>query len=208
MVYRGDVHRGEHEPVLDSVLFLAVQDKLAVQAVARRCRLRGSSALLTGRIFDACGNRMSPTHANKGGVRYRYYASQAVLQKKPRVPISVSRVPAAELETLVLAALRNHLNTSGSSQQLPDSDRDLVERHLERVTLNPERDQASPAGDRRKILMPTTVQTTRHGVPSRASRPSPSSSILDAPSKHPQRARGELHLVLALGKRCRGEGAH
>ena len=135
VVYRGDVHRGEHEPILDSALFAAVQDKLAVQAVARRCRLRGSPALLTGRIFDECGNRMSPTHANKGGVRYRYYASQAVLQKKPRAPISVRRVPAAELEALVLAALRNHLNTSGGSQQLPNRDRDLVERHVERVTL-------------------------------------------------------------------------
>jgi len=135
VVYRGDVHRGEHEPILDSALFLAVQDKLAAQAVARRCRLCGSPALLTGRIFDECGTRMSPTHANKGGVRYRYYASQAVLQKKPRAPISVRRVPAAELEALVLAALHNQLNTSGGSQQLPDSDRDLVERHLERVTL-------------------------------------------------------------------------
>ncbi len=86
VVYRGEVHRGEHEPILDSALFAAVQGKLAAQAVARRCRLRGSSALLTGRIFDAYGNRMSPTHANKGGARYRYYISQAVLQKKLQAP--------------------------------------------------------------------------------------------------------------------------
>src|SRR3974377_2146579 len=52
VVYRGDVHRGEHEPILDSALFAAVQDKLAVQAVARRCRLRGSPALLTRPTFD------------------------------------------------------------------------------------------------------------------------------------------------------------
>ncbi len=78
---------------------------------------------------------MSPTHANKGGARYRYYISQAVLQKKPHAPGSVSRVPAAELEALVLAALRKHLTTSGAGQQLPGNDRDLVERHLERVTL-------------------------------------------------------------------------
>jgi site-specific DNA recombinase len=51
-------------------------------AVARRCRLQGSPALLTGRLFDDAGNRLSPTHANKGGARYRYYISQAVLQKK------------------------------------------------------------------------------------------------------------------------------
>jgi hypothetical protein len=87
--YRGEVHRGEHEPIVDPALFAAVQDKLAAQAVARRCRLRGSAAILSGRIFDACGNRMSPMHANKGGVRYRYYVSHAVLQKKPRAPASL-----------------------------------------------------------------------------------------------------------------------
>jgi site-specific DNA recombinase len=84
VVYRGEVHRGEHEPILDSTLFEAAQTKLAVQAVVRRCRLRGSPALLSGRLFDNRGNRMSPTHTNKGGVRYRYYISQAVLPEKPR----------------------------------------------------------------------------------------------------------------------------
>jgi hypothetical protein len=58
-----------------------------------------------------------------------------VLQKKPRAPGSVSRVPAAEIEALVLAALRSHLNASGAGQQMPDDDCDLVERHVERVTL-------------------------------------------------------------------------
>jgi DNA invertase Pin-like site-specific DNA recombinase len=135
VVYRGEVHRGEHEPILDSALFAAVQGKLAAQAVARRCRLRGSPALLAGRIFDVAGNRMSPTHTNKCGARYRYYVSHAVLQKKPRAPGSVSRVPAAEIEALVLAALRSHLNASGAGQQMPDDDCDLVERHVERVTL-------------------------------------------------------------------------
>jgi site-specific DNA recombinase len=41
VVYRGEIHRGEHEPILDSTRFEAVQAKLAAQALARRCRLRG-----------------------------------------------------------------------------------------------------------------------------------------------------------------------
>jgi site-specific DNA recombinase len=49
----------------------------------------------------------------------------------------VSRVPAAEIEALVVAALRRHLSASGAGEQLPDNDRDLLERHLERVTLTP-----------------------------------------------------------------------
>jgi site-specific DNA recombinase len=137
VVYRGEVHRSEHEPIVDSALFQAVQAKLAAGAVARRCRLRGSHALLTGRVFDNAGNRMSPTHANKGGVRYRYYVSQAVLQGRPQPSGLVSRVPAAEIEALVITALRNHLDASGGAEQLPDDDRELVERYLERVTLTP-----------------------------------------------------------------------
>jgi site-specific DNA recombinase len=133
VVYRGEVHRGEHEAILDPTLFEAVQVKLAGRARARRSRLGGSPAVLSGRLFDDRGNRMSPTHTNKGGTRYRYYVSQAVLQKKPQA--SVGRVPAAEVETLVLAALRNHLKASGAGKQLPDNDRDLIARHVERVTL-------------------------------------------------------------------------
>ena len=35
-----------------------------------------------GRLFDDRGNRMSPTHANNRGVRYRYYVSHAILQNR------------------------------------------------------------------------------------------------------------------------------
>src|SRR5262249_5115805 len=137
VVYRGEVHHAEHEPIVDSALFEAVEAKLAAQAVERRCRLRGSPALLSGRLFDHRGNRMSPTHANKGGARYRYSYAQLVLQGKPPPPGWVSRVPAAEIEALVVAALRRHLSATGAGQHLPDNHRDLLERHLERVTLTP-----------------------------------------------------------------------
>jgi site-specific DNA recombinase len=69
VVYRGEVHRGEQEPILDPTLFEAVQTKLAAQARARRSRLRGSLAILSGRLFDDRGNRMSSTHTNKGSAR-------------------------------------------------------------------------------------------------------------------------------------------
>ena len=67
VVYRGEVHGGEQAPIVDRALFAAVQAKLAAQARARRCQLRGSPALLSGHLFDNRGNRMSPTHANKRG---------------------------------------------------------------------------------------------------------------------------------------------
>jgi site-specific DNA recombinase len=82
VVYRGEMYRGEHEPILARDLFEAVQAKRAANAVARHMQLRGSAAILTGRLFDDRGNRMSPTHANKRGVRYRYYVSHALLQNR------------------------------------------------------------------------------------------------------------------------------
>src|SRR5262249_59937002 len=101
-----------------------------------RGRLRGPPAILSGRLFDNRGNRMSPTHANKGGARYRYYVSQAVLQNKPPPSGLVSRVPAAEIEALVVAALRGHLSASSAREQLPNNDRDLLERGRWRTTVN------------------------------------------------------------------------
>jgi hypothetical protein len=83
-----------------------VQAKLAANAVDRQVRLKGSPAILTGRIFDDRGSRMSPTHSNKLGARYRYYVSHAVLQKRKADAGSVARLPAPKVETLVLDGLR------------------------------------------------------------------------------------------------------
>jgi site-specific DNA recombinase len=137
VVYRGEVYRAEHEPIVEPTLFEAVQSKLTAHAVARHCRLRGSPAILAGRLFDSSGNRLSPTHTNKGGARYRYYVSQLVLQGKPHPPGLIARVPAAEVEACVVVALREHLSAGGAGKQLPENDFELLERHLERVTLTP-----------------------------------------------------------------------
>jgi len=58
VVYRGKTHPGEHEPIPDRALFEAVQAKLANQAVARTLRLKGSSVIMAGRLFDDCSNRI------------------------------------------------------------------------------------------------------------------------------------------------------
>ena len=67
VVYRGAVHPGEQEPIVDRALFEAVQAKLAASANARQLKLRASPSILAGRIFDDRGNRMTPTHTNKQG---------------------------------------------------------------------------------------------------------------------------------------------
>jgi DNA invertase Pin-like site-specific DNA recombinase len=134
VAYRGEVHRGEHEPILDRDMFETVQAKLAASAVERKVQLKASPAILTGRIFDDRGNRMSPTHSNKLGVRYRYYVSHAVVQRRKEEAGSIPRVPASEIETLVLRAVREHLE----EQSIATDDRKLIERHVERIVVKPE----------------------------------------------------------------------
>jgi hypothetical protein len=86
---RGETHAGEHEPIVDRTTFDKVQAKLAEHVRARRVRLDESPAILMGHIFDDRGNRMTPSHSNKDGVRYR---SSAALPPEPRDgAVSVAR---------------------------------------------------------------------------------------------------------------------
>jgi site-specific DNA recombinase len=57
-------------------------------------------------MFDDRNNPMTPTHANKQGVRYRYYVTHALLQGRKGQAGSVARVSASDVEQLVIGALR------------------------------------------------------------------------------------------------------
>src|SRR5256886_7206070 len=83
-----------------------------------------SDSLLIGRIYDDRGNRMTPSHVRKGGIKYRYYLSSPLLHGGPGRAGSVSRVPAAEVEALVVSAVREHFKDSTASD-----DRDLIRNH-------------------------------------------------------------------------------
>src|SRR5829696_106949 len=72
VIHKDQYYPGEHDAIVDRALFEAVQQELAAKARSTGLhRIAGS--LLTGRIFDDRGNRMTPTTAKKGGVRYPYY---------------------------------------------------------------------------------------------------------------------------------------
>ena len=85
-IYRGEiVHKdqaypGEHDPIVDDDLWQEVQTTLATNRVDRGAG-KGSRhlSLLAGLIYDAQGEPMTPSHAAKKGVRYRYYVSKSLL---------------------------------------------------------------------------------------------------------------------------------
>jgi site-specific DNA recombinase len=144
VVYRGEVHPGKQQPIVDKELFEAVQAKLKDRAVARKVRRSRSPSFLSGLLFDDRGNLMSPSHANKKGVRYRYYVSQSVLQNRKDEAGSIARVAAPAIEQLVIAAVRHQVGdpdrqlVPGQTSPPPQlSDRDFVALQVERIVLSP-----------------------------------------------------------------------
>jgi site-specific DNA recombinase len=130
VVFKGEVFPGEQPAILDRDLFDAVQAKLSDQRTNHTAARAKSEALLIGRIYDDRGSRMSPSHARKQGVKYRYYVSSPLLHGQAERAGSVRRVPAAEIEALVGRAIREHLEDS-----TPTDDRDLISTHVVRVEV-------------------------------------------------------------------------
>jgi site-specific DNA recombinase len=130
VAFKGEVLPGEQPAILDRDLFDAVQAKLSDQRNTQTITRAKSDALLIGRIYDDRGNRMTPSHARKGGIKYRYYLSSPLLHGQPRRVGSVRRVPAAEVEALVECAVREHLGDPTESE-----DRDLIRNHVVRVEV-------------------------------------------------------------------------
>jgi site-specific DNA recombinase len=136
VVYHGAVHPGEQVPILDRALFDAVQAKLAASANTRQLKLRASPSILAGRIFDDRGNRMTPTHTNKQGARYRYYVSHAILQKRDEEAGSMVRVNALEIEAMVAKTVKDHLDKPTTDEhQGATTDRELIKQHVRRIIL-------------------------------------------------------------------------
>jgi site-specific DNA recombinase len=95
---------------MDRALFEAVRQKALAQWSHRTIIRSKSDHLLTGLLFDDAGHRMVPTHAAKAGVRYRYYVSTPFLHEEAKTASagSVSRVPAADIEDVVVKFLKAH----------------------------------------------------------------------------------------------------
>jgi DNA invertase Pin-like site-specific DNA recombinase len=128
VMFKGEVLAGEQPAIVGRDLFDAVQAKLTEQVNSHRTERMRSEALLAGRIFDDRGNRMTPSHVRKQGIKYRYYLSSALLQGRAAQAGSISRVPAAEIEGLVARSVRDYLKLSAEID-----DAVLINTHLVRV---------------------------------------------------------------------------
>jgi site-specific DNA recombinase len=105
-MHKGVSYPGEHSGIIDRKTWDKVQAKFQENPRKRAGATRAQTpALLKGIIFGPTGIAMSPTHTRKNGRLYRYYLSQTVL-KQGAGDCPVARVPAAEIEKIVIDQVR------------------------------------------------------------------------------------------------------
>jgi DNA invertase Pin-like site-specific DNA recombinase len=107
ITHQGKVYLGQHQAIIDTELWQAVQEKLSGNRQARALETNAEEpSLLPGLIVDAQGQRMTPTHAVKKGHRYRYYVSTSLITGARSDHAKGWRIPAGDIEGLVLDRLR------------------------------------------------------------------------------------------------------
>ena len=108
-VYRGGIRHREqvypdaHPAIVDEHIWAAVQARLATNCPDHPDAPRlAADVLLKGVLFDDRGEPMRPLHTKRGGRRYRYYASAALLRGSRRPPGSLPRIAMGVVEQFVV----------------------------------------------------------------------------------------------------------
>jgi DNA invertase Pin-like site-specific DNA recombinase len=115
ITHKGNAYPGQHQPIVDQALWNQVQATLAENRVDRAARTDAKQpSLLAGVVFDESGERLTPSHAVKKGTRYRYYVSRSLITGTAKDRSNGRRIPAANLERLVINKLRDFLADQGA----------------------------------------------------------------------------------------------
>lgn len=117
ITHKDKIYDGEHEAIICDEIFEEVQKLLYENKVDKTCGVKSSSnSLLAGLIYDDLGNKMTPSHSNNHGRRYRYYISRAL--KNNEETGSVSKVPAGEVEKFVIETTKEFLQDKEQIQNI------------------------------------------------------------------------------------------
>jgi hypothetical protein len=103
--HKGERHPGQHQALIDGELWERVQQALGQKAV-RSGKPNGNAParLLSGKLFDEAGDPLLVSSTRKGGRRYSYYVSRALLRGAPQCEGAGWRLAAKEIERAVVLA--------------------------------------------------------------------------------------------------------
>jgi DNA invertase Pin-like site-specific DNA recombinase len=116
IAHKGEIHEGLHPAIIDRATWDAVQQKL----ISNRGRKRSiptrktEPSPLMGKLFDADGHPLTPSHAVKSGRRYRYYVSRHLVNGTVGENTTDSgwRLPAREIERITADAITALISTT------------------------------------------------------------------------------------------------
>lgn len=109
--HKENVYDGVHQPIITQELFDLVQSTFKTNRNSNALGKKSHNpSLLTGMITDPDGKPMTPTHAAKGSKRFRYYVTRTL----PGDNSTKWRMPAGEIERLVVDAVAKHLGNIDS----------------------------------------------------------------------------------------------
>ena len=112
IAHKGELYDGQHPAIIEAETWHKVQTALAGHTRERSLRARASDpSPLMGKLFDATGAALTPTHAVKFGRRYRYYVSRHLIIRSGTSEAQTTgwRLPAGEIERVVREAVANLL---------------------------------------------------------------------------------------------------
>jgi site-specific DNA recombinase len=108
IAHQGVLHLGMHPAIISDEVWLKTSNLLKENRVRRtKSKNQSSERLLLGLLFDRDGNRFTPTHASKKGLRYSYYISQVLVEGKKTK--GLQRIPATEIEQVVVSRVQSLL---------------------------------------------------------------------------------------------------
>jgi site-specific DNA recombinase len=192
--HKGNAYPGEHAAIVDKPLWDAVQAVLAENRVQRATGANTKApSLLTGLLFDEAGERLTPTWSIKKGTRYRYYVSTSLVKGDSRTHSTHRRIPAGNLESVVIERLQRLFSSHGElldaiestsiggsgQRQLiqrgrqiadelgktPQQHRSIVTALVRRVEIGPDSVKVDVSQDRLVGLLGSDYMETTHGRP-------------------------------------------
>ncbi len=133
------IYDGQHPAIIDPKVWDDVQKRLAAAAVKGRGAANSARiSPLAGKLTDETGDRLTPSHANKRGVRYRYYVSNRLLvgqTGKRDAAIGGWRLPAHPLECQLAIRVSEHLMQHAANliQEATSDETQALVRRLDQI---------------------------------------------------------------------------
>jgi len=209
IVHKGQSHPGEHTPIIDQPLWNTVQAQLAGNTAERNSGTRTHQpSLLAGMLFDAEGNRMTPSYADKQSTRYRYYVSRPLITQDQRESSTALRIPAEEIEHFVTSRVRQWLLDPGGIYQATRLADPAAQRRLIARAGEIGKSWAELPGARQRAFLTTLIdridvgthQIDIHLCPARLA------ALLDVAATPPPSASDDEIQILSIPVRLRRSG--